>query len=114
MALRAAVHLTALGPLGLQETAELCLRKSHYAATERCKLPGVKLKFAAPFFKEFTISVPKDAMKLLKDLRKAGYHAGLPTGRWYPGLKDCITIAVTEKRTKAEIDSLVAAIKNLL
>ena len=40
---------------------------------------------------------------------KAGYHAGLPLGQWYPALKDCVTVAVTEKRTKADIDGLAAA-----
>jgi glycine dehydrogenase subunit 1 len=48
---------------------------------------------------------------LLAKLRDAGYHAGLPLGRWYPQFADCITIAVTEKRTKAEIDGLVAALQ---
>jgi glycine dehydrogenase subunit 1 len=53
-ALRAAVHLTALGPQGLKETAELCLRKAHYAVEQFTKIPGVKLKFNRPFFKEFS------------------------------------------------------------
>ena len=64
-ALRAAVYLAALGPQGLKETAELCLRKAHYAATELCKVPGVSLRFKTPFFKEFTLKVPGDAKALL-------------------------------------------------
>jgi glycine dehydrogenase subunit 1 len=39
----------------------------------------------------------------------AGYHAGLDLGRWYPSFKDCVSIAVTEKRTRKEIDGLAAA-----
>jgi glycine dehydrogenase subunit 1 len=111
LALRAAVHLTALGPQGLKETAELCIRKAHYAAAELCRIPGVSLRFPAPFAKEFTLRVGTDVPALLAELRDAGYHAGLPLGRWYPQLADCITVAVTEKRTKAEIDGLVAAMK---
>jgi len=42
---------------------------------------------------------------LLSGLLKEGYHAGLPLGRWYPGLANCMSVAVTEKRTKAEIDA---------
>ena len=42
-------------------------------------------------------------------LGNAGFHAGLALGRWYPALKDCISIAVTEQRTKDEIDRLAAA-----
>ena len=114
LALRATVFLTALGPHGLRETAELCVRKAHYAADELCKIPGVSLKFRTPFAKEFTVRVPGDVGRLLANLRTAGYHAGLQLGRWYPALADCIALAVTEKRTKAEIDGLVAAVRECL
>ena len=113
-ALRAAVHLTALGPTGLKETAELCVRKAHYAAEQLCKVPGVKLKFDRPFFKEFTLSVPGDVPKMLKRLREQGYHAGLPIGRWYPDHSDGLTVAVTEKRTKGQIDGLAGAVKSIM
>lgn len=113
-ALRAAVYLTALGPQGLKETGDLCVRKSHYLAQELAKVKGVSLAFKSPFFKEFAVTVPGDANSLLASLLKEGYHAGLPLGRWYPNLKNAISIAVTEKRTKAELDGLVAAFKKLL
>jgi glycine dehydrogenase subunit 1 len=113
-ALRAAVHLTALGPQGLRETAELCVRKAHYAADQLAQVPGVVVKFNTPFVKEFTLSVPGDVDGLLAKLRAAGYHAGLPTGRWYPAHTDGLTVAVTEKRTKAEIDGLVNAVRAAL
>lgn len=111
LALRAAVFLTALGPQGLKETAELCVRKSHYAAEQLTKVPGVSLRFQTPFVKEFTLKVPGDTKTLLAKLRAAGYHAGLPLGRWYSQFADCITVAVTEQRTKKEIDGLTAALK---
>ena len=44
---------------------------------------------------------------LLAKAQSAGIFAGLPLGRWYPELEDCLLVAVTEKRTKAEIDALV-------
>jgi glycine dehydrogenase subunit 1 len=109
-ALRAAVYLAALGPQGLRETAELCLQKSHYLADRLAEISGVKLRFKRPFFKEFTAQVDGDAERLLKQLRDAGYHAGLPLGSWYRELANCITVAVTEKRTRAEIDGLVDAL----
>lgn len=112
LALRATVHLVALGPQGLKETAELCVQKAHYAADELCKVPGVSLRFAAPFAKEFTLKVPGDANALLAKLRAKGFQAGLPLGRWYPQFADCITVAVTEKRTRAEIDALAAALRD--
>jgi len=110
-ALRAAVYLAALGPQGLKETATLCLQKSHYLAEQLCKLPGVSLRFAQPYFKEFTIKVPGSASKLLDRLLQSGFHAGLHLGRWYSNYDDCITIAVTEKRTREEMDRLVAEMK---
>jgi glycine dehydrogenase subunit 1 len=111
LALRSAVYLTALGPQGLKETAELCVRKAHYAAEQLCKVPGVAMKFKAPFFKEFTLSLPGDVPARLKQLREKGYHAGLPLAQWYPQMRDGLTVAVTEKRTKAEIDGLAAALR---
>ncbi len=108
-ALRAAVYLAALGPQGLRETADLCLQKAHYLAERLAVMPGISMKFARPFFKEFTVQVRADAAEVLRRLLKAGYHGGLPVGTWYDGLKDCISIAVTEKRTRAEMDGLVEA-----
>lgn len=110
-ALRAAAYLAALGPEGLRETADLCARKAHYLASELTKVPGVKLAFARPFFKEFVVEFPAEPLPLMEKLLKAGYHAGLPLGRWYPRMSRAISIAVTEKRTKAEIDGLVTALK---
>ncbi len=116
-ALRAAVYLAALGPQGLKETAELCLRKAHYAAEELTKVTGVSLRFNRPFFKEFTLDVGRIGAKggtitpedWLAALLERGYHGGLSLGRWYPELSDCLSVAVTEKRTRAEIDGLAAA-----
>lgn len=108
-ALRAAVYLAALGPQGLKETAELCLRKAHYAANQLAQIAGVRLRFNRPFFKEFTIRVPGEPDAMLPRLLQAGFHAGLDLGRWYRDLNDCVSLAVTEKRTKMEIDRLVDA-----
>ena len=113
-ALRAAVHLTALGPAGLRETAELCVRKAHYAAEQLTAIPGVKLAVDAPFFKEFAVTLPKPPATVLAALRGKGYHAGLALGRWYTDRADAMTVAVTEKRTKAEIDGLAAALREVL
>ncbi len=66
-------------------------------------------QFDKPFFKEFTIDVGKETSALLRRLLESGYHAGLALGAWYPQFADCITLAVTEKRTRAEIDGLAAS-----
>jgi glycine dehydrogenase subunit 1 len=113
LALRATVYLAALGPQGLRETAELCLRKAHYAA-EQVSLPGAQLRFDRPFFKEFTLQLSGSTPHVLEQLLQAGYQAGLPLGRWYPQFANCISVAVTEKRTRAEIDGLVSAVSRIV
>ena len=111
MALKATAYLTALGPVGLKETAELCVRKAHYAAGQLSAIDGLKLRFDRPFFKEFTIQTDRPVAGLLRSLVEDGYLAGLPLGAWYPGYSDCFSVAVTEKRTRAEIDGLAASLR---
>jgi glycine dehydrogenase subunit 1 len=113
-ALRAAVYLTALGPQGIKETAELCTRKAHYCAEELTKISKLQLRFNRPFFKEFTVRLPKEVNEILKKARQENYHAGLALGQWYPSLKDSMTVAVTEKRTKEEIEGLASVIRKSL
>lgn len=109
-ALRATVYLSALGPQGLKETAELCLQKAHYAAEKLSALPGASMKFARPFFKEFAVQLPGNVPAMLKHLETKGYFAGLAAGRWFSALGNTLIVAVTEKRTREEIDGLALAI----
>jgi len=106
-ALRAAVYLSCVGPEGLREAAELCLRKAHYAAESLTDLDRFERAFDRPFFKEFVIRDHQgQAAALLKSAEEQGILAGVPLGQWYPDLDDCLLIAVTEKRTRSEIDRL--------
>jgi glycine dehydrogenase subunit 1 len=108
-ALRATVYLALLGPQGLSETANLCLQKSRYAAEQLCKGARFERAFAAPTFKEFVIRDRQNRVdELLANALESGFLAGVPLGRWYPELADCCLVAVTEKRTKSEIDALTA------
>lgn len=110
MALKAAVFLSLLGPQGLAETAELCWHKAHYAADRLAKIPGVRLRFAGSFFKEFVVELPEPAEKLVERLLASGFHAGVPLGRWFPELEHCLLVAVTEKRTREDIDRFADAV----
>ncbi|HOW18818.1 MAG TPA: aminomethyl-transferring glycine dehydrogenase subunit GcvPA, partial [Phycisphaerae bacterium] len=111
MALRATVYLSAMGRTGIAKVASLCLDKAHDAANSIAALDGFELRFAAPFFKEFVVRTKKDVPKLLQHARERGILAGLPLGRWYPELGDCLLVAVTERRTKQHIDALVDALR---
>jgi glycine dehydrogenase subunit 1 len=110
MALKATVYLAALGPQGLRETAELCTRKARYAAEQLQRVAGWEPRFGRPFFKEFTVRKRGDIPARLAAALQAGYHAGLHAGRWYPSLNDCLIVAVTEKRSRDEIEGLAAAL----
>jgi glycine dehydrogenase subunit 1 len=111
LAVRAAIYLSTMGPTGLADVANLCLQKAHYAA-ERLTAGGrLKLAFPQPTFKEFVVRVADGRVDdLLAKAQAAGIFAGIPLGRWYPELQDCLLVAVTEKRTKMEIDKLVEVI----
>lgn len=112
LALRATMYLSAMGKNGVAKAASLCLDKAHYAADRIAGLEGFGLRFAGPFFKEFVVRTKKDVSKVLEHARERGILAGLALGRWFPELNDCFLVAVTEKRTKAEIDTLAEALSN--
>lgn len=110
-ALRATAYLSQLGPQGLRETANLCLQKSRYTAEQLCEYERFSLAFEQPTFKEFVIrDADNDVAGVLKAAEQDGFLAGVPLGQWYPDLADCFLVAVTEKRTKAEIDGLVRSL----
>jgi len=114
LALRASIYLAVMGPHGLRQAAELSTRKAHYAAERLAAVPGLSLAFPGPFFKELVVRCRPDPNQILAEVGRHGYHGGIALGRWYPELADCILIAVTEKRTKAEIDGLATAYSRAL
>ena len=105
-ALAASVYLATMGKAGLRQVAELCVQKAHYAAAEIAALPGFALAFPdAPFFKEFAVRCPRPPVEINEYLFSKGVIGGLPlTGE----LSDSLLICVTEQRTRADIDQLVA------
>ncbi len=107
LALAGLVHLSWLGPQGLRELGETCLALSRYAK-ERLSDAGLELAFPRKAtFKEFAVRVGRPAKEAIGDARAAGIHPGYALGRDYAGLDDALLVAVTEKRTTAEIDRLV-------
>ena len=114
LALRASIYLAAMGPHGLRQAAELSARKAHYAAERLAAVPGLELAFPGPFFKEFVVRSAKEPSAVLAEVGRLGYHGGIALGRWYPDLADGILVAVTEKRTKEEIDGLAEAYRRAL
>jgi len=114
LALRSSIYLAAMGPGGLRQAAELSTRKAHYAADRLAAVPGLSLAVPGPFFKEFVVRCSKDPRTVLAEVGRLGYHGGIALGRWYPALADAILVAVTEKRTREEIDGLARAYEQAL
>ncbi|HHV78966.1 MAG TPA: aminomethyl-transferring glycine dehydrogenase subunit GcvPA [Firmicutes bacterium] len=109
-ALAACVYLSVMGKNGIREVGLQCLAKSHYAA-EKLNERGIPLAFpGVPFFKEFVVKVNEEPSRIVKRLVGEKLLAGYALGSAYKELGDCLLVAVTEKRTKAEIDHLAEAL----
>jgi glycine dehydrogenase subunit 1 len=109
-ALMATIYLSTLGKQGLVRVGELSTAKAHYAAKRLGEIPGVALRFAAPFFKEFALRLPKSPERVVAKLARQGILAGLPLKALDRKHGDCLLVAVTEKRTKDEIDAFAEAL----
>lgn len=110
LATRAAIYMATMGKRGIAEVASQCFDKAHYAASEIAGLDGYELRFAAPFFKEFVVRTSRGVTAALAACRDRGILGGVSLARSDERLSDCFAVAVTEKRTKTEIDNLVAAL----
>jgi glycine dehydrogenase subunit 1 len=107
MAVAATVYLGWLGPGGLAELGRQCAAKAAYAAERLTELPGVSLLHPeAPFFKEFALRLPRPADDVVAALVERGYLAGVPHR---DAGDDVLLVAVTERRTREQIDGLAAA-----
>ncbi len=112
-ALAACITMELLGEEGMKEMADLCLQKSHYLADRIASLPGFELAYSQPFFKEFTVRYRGDVAKLVQGLSSRGYLIGPDLGRFDASWSDLLLVAVTEKRTKAEMDGLLEALRSM-
>ena len=102
LALGGLVTLSWLGPQGLRELGETCMALAAYAR-DRIALP---VAFERPFFKEGAFRPPRPARDVIRDARALGVHPGYALGRDYEGMDDVLLVALTEKRTPADVDRL--------
>lgn len=114
MAIAAAVHLSWLGPVGLQRLGEVCVRRTEAAARRLADIPGCAIRFEGPRFKELVLQTPVDGRVIARGLSERGFLAGPGLGRWFPDLSDCLLVAVTERRTEEDIDAFAEAIEKEL
>lgn len=105
MALYATIYVALMGKKGLEEVNKLSCDGAHYLCKKLLATGKFDMAFNKPFLKEFTLRCNLDIKELNKYLESKGYMGGIDMGN---GL---VSFAVTEKRTKEEIDEFVDLIK---
>jgi glycine dehydrogenase subunit 1 len=105
IALMATVFMSVYGKEGLRELAAQNLSKAHYLAS------GLPLRFAGPYFNEFVVKcdgqTPHAVNEALLEKKIVG---GIPLGRWYPELEDCMLLCATEMSKRADMDVVKEAL----
>jgi glycine dehydrogenase subunit 1 len=105
-ALGGVVYLSWLGRRGLVELAELLLQRTHYAREALTALDGVEALHAQPVVREFAVRLDAPVDAVLERCAAQGVAAGVPLGPDYPEFEDGLLVAVTERRSRGDIDRL--------
>jgi glycine dehydrogenase subunit 1 len=111
-ALAASVAMTALGKKGVREMAAANLQKAHYAKNT-FKEAGFEVVYDGHLFNEFVVKLNKPVKEINQQLLQKGIIGGYDLGRDYPDLANHMLVAVTEQRSKEEIDTLVKEVGDL-
>ena len=113
-ALASAIHLAWLGPQGLREVGEQSAQKAHYLADRLCGLPGVEPANEARFVREFAVKLPVEPQKVIAAMAERGFLAGISLSSDYQTIPRGLLVAVTEKKSRAQLDAYVEALKEVL
>ncbi len=115
IALAATIYMEAMGKKGLQEVATQNAQKAAYAKKQIAALDGFSIVFSSPTFNEFVVRAPKNANEILETLRtEKGIVGGLALSKYYSGSDNDFLVCVTETNTKAQIDSLVEGLSEVI
>jgi len=108
-AIRSVVYLSLLGETGFADTARAILNKTRYLIEGLEKIPGVKLRFAAPVFNEFLVQVPVEVPGLLRHLEGRQIFGGIDGA--LIGKPAHLLVAVTENKSREDLDALVRQVR---
>jgi glycine dehydrogenase subunit 1 len=112
-ALAAAVYLSAVGQQGLHEIARACITKAHYLRDALIATGRFEGLDGAPFGNEFALRFDGNVAAMQAALLERGFLAGLNLGRFGSGYAGVVLFAVTEKRTRAQMDRFVGEVAAL-
>ncbi len=113
-AIAAAVHLAWLGPDGLAEVGRQSIQKAHYLAGRLARIKSVQMANQSPFAREFAILTPAEPQAVMAAMADRGYLAGIPLADDYPELPGGLLVAVTEQRTRSQLDGYAAALEEAI
>ena len=105
-ALAGVIYLTWLGRRGIVDLAELMLKRTHYARARLTDIPGVSLLHERPTFRELALKLDAPVARVIDRCLTHGVNPGYALGRDYPEHADGLLVALTERRTRADIDRL--------
>jgi glycine dehydrogenase subunit 1 len=108
-ALAGTIYLAWLGRRGIVELGELLVRRTAYARDALAAVDGVELLHDAPVAREFAVRIQAPVAAVLDACSEEGIAAGYPLGRDYPEYENALLVALTERRSKADIDRLADA-----
>jgi len=113
-ALAVSIHLCLLGKEGLKELAAQNLAKARFALELLESIPGVKRAFSGPFFNEFVVQFPRSVKLVNAELLREKIIGPLPVGSFFPDLTKRALFCVTETTSRAEIERMAAAVREIL
>jgi glycine dehydrogenase subunit 1 len=105
-ALAGVIYLSWLGRRGIVELAELMLQRTAYARDRLAALDGVSLLHERPVVREFAVELEAPVDRVIARCAAQGVNPGYALARNYPEYRDGLLVAITERRTRAEIDRL--------
>ncbi len=111
IAICCAIQLSWLGTSGIRQLALRCARGTRYARESLLAIDGVEPLGTAPTLREFAIRTPVAPEVIVERLAEEGFLAGIPLSEEYGG---GLLVAVTERRTRAEIDRYVEAMEKVV
>jgi glycine dehydrogenase subunit 1 len=110
-ALAGVIYLSWLGRQGIVDLAELMVRRAAYARERLAEIDGVTLIHEQPVVREFALALDVGVDQVIARCLERGVNPGYPLARDYPEHPGGLLVAITERRTRAEIDRLAAVLE---
>lgn len=109
----ATIHMSLLGPDGLNNVAKSCHHNTVTLANKLCQIKGVKQVFNSPFFHEVLLQLDKPVEEVLAALRDKKIEGGVDVSQWYANLDNCLLICATETKTLEELDAYASQLETI-